>query len=121
MNLQKEHERWLAEEEFNQTPVFVTHYPRDLKAFYMRQSEADARTVDAVDLLVPSIGELIGGSAREERHDVRVLITLLRYLELEKRNELQNVLTLGHHSPRAELSLSSLTATCSTSCGACKS
>ncbi len=63
--LQSEHERYLAEEHV-QGPVFVTDYPTDLKAFYMRLSD-DGRTVAATDLLVPRLGEIIGGSQREER------------------------------------------------------
>lgn len=64
-DLQTEHERYLTEKIF-QKPVFVTDYPRDIKAFYMRQND-DGRTVAAMDLLVPGVGELIGGSQREER------------------------------------------------------
>lgn len=67
-NLQAEHERWLTEEHVGR-PVFVTDYPREIKAFYMRRND-DGRTVAAMDLLVPGIGELIGGSQREERLDV---------------------------------------------------
>lgn len=66
--LQTEHERFLAEEHVR-GPVFVTDYPTDQKAFYMRLS-ADGRTVAATDLLVPRLGEIIGGSQREERLDV---------------------------------------------------
>src|SRR6185295_2044884 len=67
-NLQAEHERFLTEEHFK-CPVTVYNYPRAIKAFYMRQNEeTDGReTVAALDLLVPSIGEIIGGSQREER------------------------------------------------------
>lgn len=68
MDLQTEHERYLAEQVY-QRPVFVTNYPRDIKAFYMRQNE-DGRTVAAMDLLVPGVGELVGGSQREERYDL---------------------------------------------------
>lgn len=68
MDLQAEHERYLAEEIF-QKPVFVTNYPKEIKAFYMRVDE-DGKTVAAMDLLVPKVGELLGGSQREERHDV---------------------------------------------------
>lgn len=68
MDLQTEHERYLAEQIY-QKPVFVTDYPREIKAFYMRQNE-DGRTVAAMDLLVPGVGELIGGSQREERYDL---------------------------------------------------
>jgi len=64
-DLQTEHERYLTEKIFNK-PVFVTDYPRDIKAFYMRQND-DGKTVAAMDLLVPGVGELIGGSQREER------------------------------------------------------
>jgi asparaginyl-tRNA synthetase len=67
-DLQTEHEKFLAEEHV-QGPVFVTDYPRDKKAFYMRLSD-DERTVAATDLLVPRLGEIIGGSQREERLDV---------------------------------------------------
>ncbi len=67
-SLQSQHERFLAEEYFK-GPVFVTDYPREQKAFYMRLSD-DHRTVAATDLLVPRIGEIIGGSQREERLDV---------------------------------------------------
>lgn len=64
-DLQTEHERWLAETKFNSC-VFVHNYPRKIKAFYMRDND-DGDTVDSFDLLVPGIGELIGGSQREER------------------------------------------------------
>jgi len=66
-DLQSEHERFLTEQHFKQ-PVIVHDYPRDIKAFYMRQND-DGKTVAAMDVLVPSIGEIIGGSQREERHD----------------------------------------------------
>lgn len=67
-NLQAEHERYLTEEHVGR-PVFVVDYPKEIKAFYMRRND-DGRTVAAMDLLVPKIGELIGGSQREERQDV---------------------------------------------------
>lgn len=67
-NLQSEHERFLAEQHFN-CPVTLYNYPRSLKPFYMRVN-ADGKTVCAMDLLVPGIGEIIGGSQREERLDV---------------------------------------------------
>ena len=66
-DLQTEHERYLTERHFGR-PVFVTDYPRDIKAFYMRQND-DGKTVAAMDCLVPAIGELVGGSQREERLD----------------------------------------------------
>ena len=66
--LQTEHERYLTEEIFKK-PVFVTDYPREIKAFYMRLND-DGKTVAAMDLLVPGIGEIVGGSQREERLDV---------------------------------------------------
>lgn len=64
VDLQTEHERYLCEEIFKK-PVFVTDYPKDIKAFYMKQNP-DGKTVAAADLLVPGIGEIIGGSQREE-------------------------------------------------------
>ena len=68
IDLQTEHERYLTEEHFKM-PVFVTDYPKDIKAFYMRLND-DGKTVAAMDCLVPGIGEIIGGSQREERMDV---------------------------------------------------
>lgn len=67
IDLQTEHERYLTEQIFKK-PVFVTNYPKEIKAFYMRVNE-DQKTVAAMDLLVPGIGELIGGSQREERYE----------------------------------------------------
>ncbi len=67
-DLQSEHERYLTEELFKK-PVIVTNYPRGIKAFYMRSND-DGKTVAAMDVLVPRIGEIIGGSQREDRHDV---------------------------------------------------
>ncbi|MBC3515687.1 asparagine--tRNA ligase [Neobittarella massiliensis] len=67
-DLQTEHERYLTEQVFGQ-PVFVTDYPKEIKAFYMRLND-DGKTVAATDLLVPGVGEIIGGSQREERLDV---------------------------------------------------
>jgi asparaginyl-tRNA synthetase len=78
IDLQSEHERFLAEEYFKK-PVFLTDYPKNIKPFYMRMND-DGRTVAAVDLLVPRIGEIIGGSQREERLDF-----------LEKRMEEMNL------------------------------
>ena len=69
-DLQTEHERYLTEVYFKK-PVFVTDWPKDIKAFYMRLND-DGKTVAAVDLLVPQIGELVGGSQREERFDLLV-------------------------------------------------
>ena len=67
-DLQTEHERYLTEKIY-QKPVFVTDYPKEIKAFYMRLND-DGKTVAAMDLLVPGVGEIIGGSQREERLDV---------------------------------------------------
>ena len=67
-DLQTEHERYLTEQIYKK-PVFVTDYPKDIKAFYMRRND-DGKTVAAADLLVPGVGEIIGGSQREERLDV---------------------------------------------------
>ena len=66
-DMQTEHERYLCEQIFKK-PVFVTDYPKEIKAFYMRQND-DGKTVAAMDMLVPGVGELIGGSQREERLD----------------------------------------------------
>jgi len=67
-DLQTEHERYLTEEVYNK-PLFVTDYPKEIKSFYMRIND-DNKTVAAMDLLVPGVGEIIGGSQREERQDV---------------------------------------------------
>lgn len=69
-DLQTEHERYLSEKVFK-GPVFVTDYPKDIKAFYMRLND-DGKTVAAMDLLVPGVGEIIGGSQREDRMDVLI-------------------------------------------------
>lgn len=68
IDLQTEHERYITEKVYKK-PVFVTDYPKDIKAFYMRLND-DNKTVAACDLLVPGVGEIIGGSQREERYDV---------------------------------------------------
>lgn len=67
-DLQTEHERYLTEQVFG-CPIFVTDYPKEIKSFYMRLND-DGKTVAAMDLLVPGVGEIIGGSQREERVDV---------------------------------------------------
>ncbi|MEG2003712.1 MAG: asparagine--tRNA ligase [Clostridia bacterium] len=79
-DIQTEHERYLAEKIFGK-PVFVTDYPKGIKAFYMRQND-DGKTVAAADMLVPGVGELIGGSQREERLDM--LEARLKELGLNK-------------------------------------
>lgn len=79
-DLQTEHERYLTEKHFGR-PVFVTDWPRDIKAFYMRVND-DNKTVAAMDLLVPGVGELIGGSQREERMDV--LLESLKKFDLDE-------------------------------------
>ncbi|KKA45619.1 MULTISPECIES: asparagine--tRNA ligase [unclassified Salinivibrio] len=80
IDLASEHERYLAEEHFN-APVVVKNYPKDIKAFYMRMND-DGKTVAAMDVLAPGIGEIIGGSQREERLDV--LDQRLEEMGLEK-------------------------------------
>ncbi|MEX0803180.1 MAG: asparagine--tRNA ligase [Candidatus Binatia bacterium] len=80
-DLQTEHERFLSEEIFKK-PVIVSDYPKDIKPFYMRVNEDD-RTVRAMDVLVPRVGEIIGGSQREERHDV--LLQRLRASGLDEK------------------------------------
>ncbi len=79
-DLQTEHERYLTEKIFNK-PVFVTDYPKEIKAFYMRLND-DGKTVAAVDLLVPGVGEIIGGSQREER--LELLIDRIKELGLRE-------------------------------------
>ncbi len=79
-DLQTEHERYLTEEVFKR-PVFVTDYPKEIKAFYMKQNE-DGKTVAAMDCLVPGIGEIIGGSQRED--DYEKLVTRMRELGLKE-------------------------------------
>ena len=68
MDLNSEHEKYICEKIVD-GPVFLTDYPKDIKAFYMRMND-DGKTVAACDLLVPHVGELVGGSQREERLDV---------------------------------------------------
>ncbi len=80
IDIQTEHERYLSEKVFGK-PVFVTDYPKDIKAFYMKQNN-DGKTVAATDLLVPGIGELIGGSQREE--DINKLKNRIKELGLKE-------------------------------------
>lgn len=80
-DLATEHERWLAETKF-ESAVFVYNYPKKIKAFYMRDNDEDGgETVNAMDLLVPGVGELVGGSQREERLDV--LIDKMKEVDLD--------------------------------------
>ena len=80
VDLQTEHERYLTEEVYKK-PIFLIDYPKEIKAFYMRQND-DGKTVAAMDLLVPGVGEIIGGSQREERIDV--LTARMRELDLKE-------------------------------------
>ncbi|MEI3416761.1 MAG: amino acid--tRNA ligase-related protein [Christensenellaceae bacterium] len=91
IDLQSEHERYITEKVFGK-PVFVTGYPKEIKAFYMRLND-DNKTVAAMDLLAPGVGEIIGGSQREERYDLlaqRIVETGMQpedywwYMELRK-------------------------------------
>ena len=81
-DLQTEHEKYLTEQIFKK-PVFVTDYPKEIKSFYMRQND-DGKTVAAMDMLVPGIGEIIGGSQREERIDV--LKNRMKELNLDEKD-----------------------------------
>ena len=81
-DLQTEHERYLTEKIYH-GPVFVTDYPKEIKAFYMRMND-DGKTVAAMDMLVPGVGELIGGSQREERIDV--LTSRMKELDLSEKD-----------------------------------
>lgn len=78
MDLQSEHERYICEK-YVSSPVFLTDYPKEIKAFYMRLNE-DEKTVAACDLLMPQVGEMIGGSQREERYDK--LVTRMKELNI---------------------------------------
>ena len=80
VDIQTEHERYLSEKVFGK-PVFVTDYPKEIKAFYMKQND-DGKTVAAADLLVPGVGELIGGSQRED--DIEKLKTRIKELGLKE-------------------------------------
>lgn len=82
MDLKTEHERYLAEEVFKK-PVFVTDYPKEIKAFYMKLNE-DGKTVRAMDLLAPGIGEIVGGSQREDNYDLLVDIMKEKGLNIEE-------------------------------------
>ncbi|MBX7143380.1 MAG: asparagine--tRNA ligase [Oligoflexia bacterium] len=82
MDLQSEHERFLTDE-YVKGPVIVVNYPKEIKAFYMKVNP-DGKTVRAMDTLVPRLGEIIGGSQREERHDV--LLQRIRELKLPEEN-----------------------------------
>jgi len=81
-DLQSEHEKFLTEEIYK-LPVIVTGYPKEIKAFYMKMNE-DGKTVRAMDILVPRLGEIIGGSERENRHDV--LLSRIREMNLPEEN-----------------------------------
>ncbi len=81
-DLQSEHERYLTEKKIGK-PIIVTDYPKEIKAFYMRLND-DGKTARAMDVLVPRIGEIIGGSQREERRDL--LLERLRQSGLDENN-----------------------------------
>ena len=81
-DLQAEHERYLVEEHFKR-PVILTDYPKEIKAFYMKQND-DGKTVKAMDVLFPGIGEIIGGSQREEQYDK--LLSRIKELKLQEKD-----------------------------------
>jgi asparaginyl-tRNA synthetase len=81
-DLQAEHERYLVEEHFKR-PVILTDYPKEIKAFYMKQND-DGKTVRAMDVLFPGIGEIIGGSQREENYDA--LLSRIKELNLPEKD-----------------------------------
>ena len=81
-DLQAEHERYLVEEHFKR-PVILTDYPKEIKAFYMKQND-DGKTVRAMDVLFPGIGEIIGGSQREEQYDR--LLSRIKELKLKEKD-----------------------------------
>lgn len=83
VDFQSEHEKYLVEKEFNYKPVVITNYPKDIKAFYMRLNN-DLKTVAAMDLLFPGIGEIVGGAQREERlHILKNRMTEMKVNEKE--------------------------------------
>jgi asparaginyl-tRNA synthetase len=82
VDLQSEHERYLTEELY-QKPVIITNYPREIKAFYMKQNE-DGKTVRAMDILVPRLGEIVGGSQRED--DLALLRARIKELGFDERD-----------------------------------
>ena len=84
-DLQTEHERYLTEQLFKK-PVFVTDYPKEIKAFYMKMNP-DNKTVAAVDCLVPGIGEIIGGSQREDDYDKLTAVSYT-HLDVYKRQKI---------------------------------
>jgi asparaginyl-tRNA synthetase len=81
-DLQAEHERYLVEEHFKR-PVIITDYPKEIKAFYMKQND-DGKTVRAMDVLFPGIGEIIGGSQREEQYER--LLSRIKELKLQEKD-----------------------------------
>jgi asparaginyl-tRNA synthetase len=81
-DLQAEHERYLVEEHFKR-PVILTDYPKEIKAFYMKQN-GDGKTVRAMDVLFPGIGEIIGGSQREEQYDA--LLSRIREMKMPEKD-----------------------------------
>jgi asparaginyl-tRNA synthetase len=81
-DLQAEHERYLVEEHFKR-PVILTDYPKEIKAFYMKQN-TDGKTVRAMDVLFPGIGEIIGGSQREEQYDA--LLSRIREMKMPEKD-----------------------------------
>jgi asparaginyl-tRNA synthetase len=81
-DLQAEHERYLVEEHFKR-PVILTDYPKEIKAFYMKQN-SDGKTVRAMDVLFPGIGEIIGGSQREEQYDA--LLSRIREMKMPEKD-----------------------------------
>ncbi|HBG54250.1 MAG TPA: asparagine--tRNA ligase, partial [Rikenellaceae bacterium] len=82
VDLQSEHERYLVEKHFRR-PVILTDYPREIKAFYMKENE-DGKTVRAMDILFPKIGEIIGGSQREE--DLEKLLSKMQEMNMSQEN-----------------------------------
>ena len=94
MNLQSEHEKYVSEIVFNGAPTVIHHYPKSIKPFYMKESEEDGgygETVEAFDLVVPKIGELIGGSAREDDYN-KLKQAMLQHELLDEGNNDNNEL-----------------------------
>ena len=104
IDLQTEHERYITEKIFKK-PVFVTDYPKEIKAFYMRLND-DGKTVAACDLLVPGVGEIIGGSQREERYDLlksRGVECAIKIYGSPNRRDIGHVFHVNMNLPEAKL------------------
>src|SRR5258706_10653403 len=102
MDLQSEHEKYLCRY-FNK-PVFVIDYPQELKAFYMKNN-SDDKTVSCVDLLFPGVGELMGGSEREDNHEILKSKILKNKIDVESLRSYLNLRGYGGYAPSSGLGI----------------